>query len=175
VYAALGWLWVRWVGRPRLDWILALVITGAHLGSVLITGRGDVLAWPNQGQRISVYTATATVAAIVGSFITAAIAQYAASTGQRMRVLRTHPTQGPQFRRNWVSILGATLIVSGLCLLATMLDTTEKDPGGAHWLAEIAIILGVVRATRLMWLFSKVIEAGDRDLADDPTLDVTSA
>ncbi|MCX5282996.1 hypothetical protein [Streptomyces sp. NBC_00198] len=162
----LDWLWVRWVGRPRLDWIVAFVITGAHQGIVLITGRGDVLGWPAREQRVNVYTATATVAAIIGSFITAAIAQYAASTGQRMRTLRTHPMQGPQFRRNWVSILGATLVVSGLCLLATVLDITERDTGGVHWLAELAMALGTVRATRLVWLFGKVIVAGDADLAD---------
>lgn len=159
-------LWVRWVGRPRLDWVVALVITGVHLGIVLITGRGDVLGWPGREQRVNVYTATATVAAIVGSFITAAIAQYAAFTGQRMRTLRTHMTQGPQFRRNWVSILGATLVVCGLCLLATVLDITERDRGGVHWLVELAIALGIVRATRLLWLFGRVIEAGDADLAD---------
>ncbi|MEU8993863.1 hypothetical protein AB0C95_03400 [Streptomyces caniferus] len=97
-----------------------------------------MLAWPGREQRIAAYTAAATVAAVVGSFITAAVTLYAASTGQRMRTLRTHPVQGPQFRRNWMSILSATLVVSGLCLLVIILDTTQRDPGGAHWLAEVA-------------------------------------
>ncbi|MGW0835061.1 hypothetical protein [Streptomyces prunicolor] len=162
----LDWLWRRWVGRPAVDWVLALMVTGSHAVIVRIVGGGDVLAWPGREQRVAAYTATATVAAVVGSFITAAVTLYAASTGQRMRTLRTHPVQGPQFRRNWMSILSATLVISGLCLLAIVLDTTQRDPGGAHWLGELAIALGVARATRLVWLFGKVIAGGDLDLAD---------
>lgn len=159
------WDWrVYWVGRPSLDWCCAATVVGGHLAVVLATGRGDVLAWPDHDQRIAVYTAIATVAALVGSFVTAAIAQYAAAAGPRMRFLRTHPVQGVQFRRNWLGVLGATLAVSGLCLLAMALDTTESDPGGVHWLAEIALCLGAVRALRLYWLFGRVIVAADIDL-----------
>nr|WP_240979301.1 hypothetical protein [Streptomyces sp. HNM0574] len=127
-------------------------------------GRGDVLVWPDREQRITIYTAIATVAALVGSFVTAAVSHYVAAAGPRMRLLRTHPVQGPQFRRNWRSVLGATLAVSGLCLLAMILDTTDSDRGGVHWLAEFAICLGAVRALRLHWLFGRVIEAADTDL-----------
>lgn len=164
-----GWLvrlHDRWVGRPAWDWFVALGVTGAHACLVTAAGGGDVLAWPLREQRLAIYTTTATVAAIVGGFITAAIAQYAASTGRRMRELRTNPHLGPVFRRNWVSILSATLVIAALCLVATVLDTTERDPGGVHWLAEAAMALGVARATRLVWLFGKVIAAGDDDLAD---------
>ncbi|GAB2894650.1 hypothetical protein [Streptomyces mayteni] len=156
----------RWAARPSADWLIAVCVTGGHAGLVALLGGGDVLEWPSREQRIAIYTTTATVAAIVGGFITAAIAQYAASTGRRMRQLRTSPQLGPVFRRNWVSILSATLVVAGLCLLATILDTTHRDPGGAHWLAEGAMVLGVARAVRLVWLFGKVIAAGDVDLAD---------
>ncbi|UQA97322.1 hypothetical protein [Streptomyces halobius] len=163
------WLLERWAGRPRLDWLITLVVTGAHLSVVRVTGSGDILAWPHHEQRIDIYTTTATVAALVGSFITAAVAQYAASNGPRMRALRTHEVQGVQFRRNWVGILSATLVISGLCLMATILDTTESDPGGVHWLVEVAMCLGGVRAVRLLWLFGKVIVAADRDLGDERT------
>ncbi|TJZ52217.1 hypothetical protein FCH28_19945 [Streptomyces piniterrae] len=114
------------------------------------------------------YTTGATVVALVGSFVTAAIAQYASATGRRMRVLRTAPHLASQFRRNWVSVLSATLLISGVCLLATALDTTETDPGGVHWAVEGVLILGAARAYRLLWLFNAVIQATDRDLADSP-------
>ncbi|MFJ9419131.1 hypothetical protein ACIRPT_33995 [Streptomyces sp. NPDC101227] len=162
----LDWLWRRWVGRPVVDLVIAGAVVGLHVAVVRITGAGDVLGWPGREQRIAVYTTTATVVAIIGSFITAAVTLYAAATGPRMRVLRTHPQQGPEFRRNWMSILSATLVVSGLCLLAVALDTTEHDPVGAHWLAEGAAALGVARAVRLMWLFGKVIIGNDLDLGD---------
>ena len=157
----------RWVGRPRMDWIITLVVVGLHAVAFAVTGSGDVLGWPEREQRITIYTTTATVAALIGSFVTAAIAQYAASTGRRMHELRTNRSLGPQFRRNWVSVLSATLTISGLCLLATVLDTTERDSGGVHWLAETAVVLGAVRSVRLIWLFNKVIEVGDADLADN--------
>ncbi|GGU22433.1 hypothetical protein GCM10010289_49930 [Streptomyces violascens] len=146
--------------------MLAGVVVGLHMAAVRITGAGDVLGWPGREQRIAVYTTTATVVAIIGSFITAAVTLYAAATGPRMRELRTHPRQGPEFRRNWMSILSATLVISGLCLLAVVLDTTGRDPGGVHWLAEGAAALGVARAVRLVWLFGKVIIGNDLDLGD---------
>ncbi|MEV6564363.1 hypothetical protein [Streptomyces kronopolitis] len=149
-----------------VDLVIAGAVVGLHVAVVRITGAGDVLGWPGREQRIAVYTTTATVVAIIGSFITAAVTLYAAATGPRMRVLRTHPQQGPEFRRNWMSILSATLVVSGLCLLAVALDTTEHDPGGVHWLVEGAAALGVARAVRLMWLFGKVIIGNDLDLGD---------
>lgn len=159
-------LWRHWVARPGVDWLITALVVGGHLAAVRITGGGDLLGWPGREQRIVVYTTTATVAAIIGSFSTAAVTLYAAATGPRMRALRTDPVQGPQFRRNWTSILSGTLVVSGLCLLAVVLDVTKQDPGGAHWLAEAAAVLGVARAMRLVWLFEKIIAGGDIDLAD---------
>jgi hypothetical protein len=85
-----------------------------------------------------------------------------------MRTLRTAAHLASQFRRNWVSILSATLLIAGVCLLATALDTTEADPGGVHWMVEAALLLGVARSYRLLWLFDSVIKATDRDLADSP-------
>ncbi|MFE2744282.1 hypothetical protein ACFXKX_07945 [Streptomyces scopuliridis] len=157
-----------WRSRPAADWLLTAVALGGHGLLVALTGRGDILGVPGREQRLTIYTTGATVVALVGSFVTAAIAQYVSATGRRMRVLRTAPHLASQFRRNWVSILSATLFISGVCLLATALDTTEADPGGVHWAVEGVLILGAARAYRLLWLFNSVIQATDRDLADSP-------
>ena len=158
----------RWRSRPAMDWGLTALILGAHGLLVALTGGGDILGAPDRGQRLTIYTTGATVVALVGSFVTAAIAQYASASGRRMRVLRTAPHLASQFRRNWVSVLSATLLIAGVCLLATALDTTETDPGGVHWAVEGVLILGAARAYRLLWLFNAVIQATDRDLADSP-------
>lgn len=168
VVGAVRGLLNAWRSRPAADWLVTAVILGAHGLVVALTGRGDIFGAPGREQRIAVYTTGATVVALVGSFVTAAIAQYASATGRRMRVLRTAPQLASQFRRNWVSVLSATLLVSATCLLATTLDTTEKDPGGVHWAVEDALLLGAARAYRLLWLFNSVIQATDRDLADSP-------
>jgi hypothetical protein len=57
-----------------------------------------------------------------------------------MRVLRAAPHLASQFRRNWVSVLSATLLIAAVCLLAIALDTTETDPGGVHWAVEGALM-----------------------------------
>nr|WSZ14116.1 hypothetical protein OH837_12675 [Streptomyces canus] len=157
-----------WRSRPAADWLVTAVVLGGHGLLVALTGRGDIFGAPNREQRLEIYTTGATVVALVGSFVTAAISQYAAATGRRMRTLRTAGHLASQFRRNWVSILSATLLISGACLLATVLDTTEADPGGVHWMVEAALLLGVARSYRLLWLFDSVIKATDRDLADSP-------
>ncbi|AYC39220.1 hypothetical protein [Streptomyces griseorubiginosus] len=155
-----------WRSRPAADWLVTAVVLGGHGLVVALTGRGDIFGAPGREQRLEIYTTGATVVALVGSFVTAAIAQYASATGRRMRVLRTAPQLASQFRRNWVSVLSATLLIAGVCLLAIALDTTEKDPGGIHWAVEGALILGAARSYRLLWLFNSVIQATDRDLAD---------
>jgi hypothetical protein len=155
-----------WRSRPVADWLLTAVILGGHGLLVTLTGHGDIFGVPGREQRLEIYTTGATVVALVGSFVTAAIAQYASATGRRMRVLRTAPHLASQFRRNWVSVLSATLLIAAVCLLAIALDTTKTDPGGVHWAVEGALILGATRAYRLLWLFNAVIQATDRDLAD---------
>ncbi|MER6533580.1 hypothetical protein ABT215_07130 [Streptomyces sp900105755] len=155
-----------WRSRPAADWLVTAVVLGGHGLLVGLTGRGDIFGAPGREQRLEIYTTGATVVALVGSFVTAAIAQYASATGRRMRVLRTAPQLASQFRRNWVSVLSATLLISAVCLLAIALDTTEKDSGGVHWAVEGALVLGAARAYRLLWLFNSVIQATDRDLAD---------
>ncbi|MFI6405255.1 hypothetical protein [Streptomyces sp. NPDC050548] len=158
-----------WRSRPAADWLVTAIVLGGHGLVVALTGRGDVFGAPGREQRIEIYTTGATVVALVGSFVTAAIAQYASATGRRMRVLRTAPQLASQFRRNWVSVLSATLLISAVCLLAIALDTNEKDPRGVHWVVEGALLLAAVRAYRLLWLFNSVIQATDRDLADSPS------
>ncbi|MFI1864270.1 hypothetical protein [Streptomyces jumonjinensis] len=162
------WLINKWIARPASDWLIVVVSIGLHFGWVQWTGGGDLLGKPGREQRLEMYTTGATVVAVTGSFITAAMAQYAAATGRRMRALRTAGHLGSQFRRNWVSIMSTTLLVAGVCLLATVLDVTERDPGGVHWIVEAAFLLCVARSYRLLWLLNAVILATDRDLAESP-------
>ncbi|MFF9403479.1 hypothetical protein [Streptomyces sp. NPDC014744] len=156
----------KWRARPGSDWLVVIVVLALHVAWVRWTGGGDLFGKPGREQRLQIYTAGATVVAVVGSFVTAAIAQYAGASGRRMRTLRTSEHLASQFRRNWVSILSATLLIAGVCLLATVLDVTKSDPGGVHWMVEAVLLLGAARAYRLLWLFNAVIKATDRDLAD---------
>jgi hypothetical protein len=162
------WHWSR--ERPGADWWVTIVLVALHFAWVRWGGGVDWLGRAGRGQRLNVYTTGATVVAIIGSFVTAALAQYVQSSGPRMRALRTTGHLAAQFRRNWVSILSATVLIAGLCLAATALDITAKDPGGVHWVVEAALVLGACRAYRLHWLFVTVLTFTDRDVQEESAL-----
>ncbi|GAA4555932.1 hypothetical protein GCM10023097_59730 [Streptomyces collinus] len=122
--------------------------------------RSHILTDHSVDQRMSVYATVASVAAIVGGFGTAAISQYATSSGRRMTFLRER--FGESLRRNWVSILTSMTAVSAGCL-ATMLGDTGKTIGWQGWMVEFLLFLGLLRAVRLIWLFRLLIDVSDHD------------
>jgi hypothetical protein len=82
----------KWRALPRTDWLIVVAVLGLHIGWVRWAGSGDIFGRPGREQRLAIHTTGATVVALVGSFVTAAIAQYAAASGRRMRTLRTAGT-----------------------------------------------------------------------------------
>ncbi|WP_371481534.1 hypothetical protein [Kitasatospora sp. NBC_00315] len=109
---------------------------------------------------MSIYATVASVAAIIGGFGTAAISQYASSSGRRMTFLRAR--FGASLRRNWVSILTSMSAVAIGCL-AVMLYDTDETIGGVGWFVEFLLALGTLRTIRLIWLFRLLIDASDYD------------
>ncbi|TXL86896.1 hypothetical protein [Streptomyces sp. IB2014 016-6] len=114
-------------------------------------------------RRKDIYTTAASASALIGGFGTAAISQYATANGRRMLELRRR--FGVSLRRNWSGILSAMLVVTAVCLLALIFDT-DKKPGNIGWLAESALVLGALRATRLIWLFGMLIDVADQDVTE---------
>lgn len=153
-------LWDRlynlWSHHPSLDWLLATLSTSA-LG--LWAGR-HILAQHSSDHRMDIYATVSSVAAIVGGFGTAAISQYATSSGSRMAFLRQ--TYGAHLRRNWVGLLTSMLSVAGGCL-GVMFSDTGDNVGWPGWLVEGLIFLGVYRSLRLVWLFRLLIDVSDYD------------
>jgi hypothetical protein len=130
---------------------------------VIILGlwqRNHVLSGHAADQRMNVYATVASVAAIIGGFGTAAISQYATSSGRRMTFLRAR--FGESLRRNWVSILTSMTAVSSGCL-AIMLSDTGKVIGWQGWVVSFLLFLGLLRAMRLIWLFRLLIDVSDHD------------
>lgn len=153
--------WMRrlldlWGDHPGIDWFIALAFTAAHA-----TVAGDhLLAQHSLDQRLSIYSAVAAVAAIIGGFGTAAITQYATNSGRRMTFLRLR--FGLSLRRNWVSILTSMAAVSGFSLLAMIVDHGDQV-GEMAWLLHGVLVAGVVRTIRLIWLFRLLIDVVDHD------------
>lgn len=157
-------LWVRAAGRarntyferPSVDWLAALVITVA----LAVIQRRPLLDFHTSDQRMNIYATVASVAAIIGGFGTAAISQYATSSGYRMTILRER--FGPSLRSNWVSLLTSMTAIAGGCLIAMLYDT-QKTLGWPGWAIEILLVLGAFRGVRLIWLFRLLIDVSDHD------------
>jgi hypothetical protein len=145
-----------WSEHPGVDWAGALICV-AVLG---LWQHNHILSHHSSDQRMNVYATVASVAAIIGGFGTAAISQYATSSGRRMTFLRAR--FGESLRRNWVSILTSMTAVSAGCL-AAMLSDTGKTIGWQGWVVGLLLFLGLLRAVRLIWLFRLLIDVSDHD------------
>lgn len=149
-----------WSEVPGLDWLAAFFLLAAH-ASWWKWGAGlNPFEGLPSDRRKDIYTTTASVAALVGGFATAAIAQYASSRGETVQVMRRR--FGPSLRKNWSSILSSMLLVAGGCIILLVLDRSPK-PGGTAWVAEFLLVFGALRSMRLVWLFSALIAVTDRD------------
>lgn len=145
-----------WSEHPSADWLGAAVC-------VTLLGfwqQGHVLNGHSADQRMNVYATVASVAAIIGGFGTAAISQYATSSGRRMTFLRAR--FGESLRRNWVSILTSMTAVA-IGLLAVMMSDTKESIGWPGWVVGLLLFLGLFRAIRLIWLFRLLIDVSDHD------------
>lgn len=145
-----------WSEHPSTDWVISIIC----VSTVGLLQHGHVLSGHPLDQRMNIYATVASVAAIVGGFGTAAISQYATSSGRRMTFLRAR--FGESLRRNWVSILTSMTAVSAGCL-ATMLSDTTKEIGWPGWGIGLLLFLGLTRAMRLIWLFRLLIDVSDHD------------
>ncbi|MCG0067320.1 hypothetical protein L0F81_29310 [Streptomyces tricolor] len=165
VRTARGYVYNQWSHHPIVDFAL----TAVSVGALALAQGHHILADHEADQRMSIYATVASVAAIVGGFGTAAISQYATSSGRRMTVLRQ--MFGVHLRRNWVGLLTSMLLVSFGCL-GVMMSDTKKEIGLGGWIAEYLIIFGAVRSLRLVWLFRLLIDVSDHD-AGNPVGDST--
>lgn len=165
VRTARGYVYNHWSHHPTVDFAL----TAACVGVLALVQGHHIMAGHDADQRMNIYATVASVAAIVGGFGTAAISQYATSSGQRMTILRQ--MFGVHLRRNWVGLLTSMLLVSFGCL-AVMISDTKKDIGLGGWLAEYLIFFGAIRSLRLVWLFRLLIDVSDHD-AGSPAGDST--
>lgn len=149
-----------WSETPGLDWLVAVLILVVHAGWWKAGGMPALFEGPTLDRRKDVYTTTASVAALVGGFATAAIAQYASSRGETIQAMRQR--FGPSLRRNWSSILSSMLGIAGGCIILLLIDRGPK-PGATAWAAEGLLLLGSLRSMRLVWLFNALIGVTDRD------------
>lgn len=164
--AALRRLSDFWSEHPGVDWALVLIVLASHwLSQVAFSHDFSPLADLDRDRRKDIYTTTASVAALVGGFGTAAIAQYVSASGRGILQLRRW--FGEKLRKNWSSILTGMLVISGGCLIGLIMDNSQRG-GVLIWWGEAILFLGFFRSLRLVWLFNLLIRVADRDALDSP-------
>ncbi|WP_328936265.1 hypothetical protein OG288_44175 [Streptomyces tauricus] len=151
-----------WAERLWIDHFLAGAGIAAHVLVIRLTRSGDWLQWIDSSQRTDLYAATAGVVSAIGGLSAIAISIYTAANGERLRAVRRQH-QG-QLRRSWRSLLQGTALCCVLLLAALSLDRSH-DPLSARFLCEYAIAFALLRYPRLIWLFDRMMQLSDMDLA----------
>lgn len=151
--------------RPGLDYVVTLMIVGAHWAFIKWGKAGDVLIWLDSDRRADLYAQSAAVVATLGGLASIGLAIYQSASGDRTRAIRV--LYGQELRRVWRSILVMAGMSSGLAFAAMSLDHIG-DPLKARFLYEAAMTLAIVRFGRLVWVFDRILNIADRDLADGP-------
>ena len=149
--------------HPAIDFVGAVVIVGAHLAIVMWGQVGDFLIWLESDRRADLYSGSAAVVATLGGLAAIGLAIYQSGNGDRTKAIRI--LYGRELRKNWRSLLVMAGVSAGLAFLAMSLDH-DGDPLKARFIYEGAIALAIVRFTRLVWIFDRILAIADQDLAD---------
>ncbi|MFI5705518.1 hypothetical protein ACIA78_36455 [Streptomyces xanthochromogenes] len=152
-----------WAERLWIDHLVAATAVGIHVLVIRLTGSGDWLQWIDSSQRTDLYAAAAGVVSAIGGLSAIAISIYTAANGERLRAVRRQH-QG-QLRRSWRSLLQGTAWCCLLLLAALSLDR-EHEPLSVRFLSEYALAFAALRYPRLIWLFDRMMQVSDMDLAE---------
>ncbi|KIF67170.1 hypothetical protein HY68_36395 [Streptomyces sp. AcH 505] len=152
-----------WADHLRIDYLIAGTAVCAHVLAVRSTGSGDWLSWIDSSQRTDLYAATAGVVSAIGGLSAIAISIYTAANGERLRAVRLHHQR--ELRRSWRSLLQATALCCFLLLAALALDR-NADPLSVRFVFEFTMVFASLRFARLIWLFDRIMQISDADLAE---------
>jgi predicted Co/Zn/Cd cation transporter (cation efflux family) len=148
-----------WIDHLWVDSAVVIVILGAHIMLVILYPVFDVFGHALPGDRRAVYSSTAIVVSLLGSFSGVAIGQLSSAKGSRANALRA---QGANLLAdNWRSIFHAAILSALLAIVALLLDpsvaNTSVVPVVVRWVFEAGLIFAVVKFLRLSALFYEII------------------
>ncbi|MFJ9079462.1 hypothetical protein ACIRO3_30125 [Streptomyces sp. NPDC102278] len=154
----------KWAERAWTDYLIAVIVIGAHLLIVRGCGSGDWLTWIGTTQRTDMYAAATGVVSAIGGLSAIAIAIYTTANGERLRAVRQQ--RHGELRRTWRSLLQGTALACLLILTAFSLDR-DKDPLSARFIFEYAMVFAAFRFARFVWLFDGIMAVSDADLVEE--------
>lgn len=152
-----------WLQRPYLDTILPLALMILHVALWHFAGAFLLLEHVKVQSRPSLYSASALVISLTGTFTSLAVGQYLSNKGDRIKALKREFAD--VLGSTWRSIFLGTLASSALLLAAFGLDSRAHPNALGIWLFEAAILLALPRLVRLAVLTSKIIDVSVIDEA----------
>lgn len=165
-----------WIDHLWVDSAALAVILGAHIVLVILYPVFDLFGHALPGDRRTVYSSTAIVVSLLGSFSGVAIGQLSSAKGSRADALRGQG--GHLLADNWRSIFHAAILSALLAIVALLLDpsvaNTSVVPVIARWAFEAGLVFAVVKFLRLSALFYEIITVASISSAE-PEYEVRAA
>ncbi|WP_143459206.1 hypothetical protein [Leifsonia sp. ALI-44-B] len=158
-----------WLDHIWTDLVIAGALVTIHLLCVGTWSQVDILGAALPADRRSVYSATAIVVSLLGSFTGIAIGQLSSAKGNRADALRS---QGADIlARNWRSVFRAAMLSALVAIIALLLDPSKSPEGwlpvAVRWAFELTLLIAVVKFVRLSSLFFEVLMVAAKSAEDD--------
>ncbi|WP_145984143.1 MULTISPECIES: hypothetical protein [unclassified Pseudonocardia] len=116
-----------------------------------LTGSED----PQISVAVAIFAGTAGAAALVAGFAGVVLVFTIGAASPRLRTFRHRG--GGSLRRNWIAVVTEPFVATLLGLTAAVTATTTGR-GVAPWLFELAVVLLVHAAARLIWILHELVE-----------------
>ncbi len=141
--------------HPRLATVLAGALVAAHYVAhrwwIVPRLPDEMLESSNAW---SYYAGCAGLVALVGSF-SGVVVVFGLTPGNSV-LKRARRRGGPELRANWVTLVSTPLLAAGILVLAAGMALAGK-PVAAGWTFEMGIVLTIVVALRLVWIFRRLV------------------
>lgn len=161
--SAVEWSRDCWISHHRLDYVLVVLVVGAHALVAHMWGIGTLVGQVPIKNRPGLYAATAMSISLVGTIASLAVAQFLNAKGERathLKRLHPHELSGTWKGVFYGSLLAATLILLAYGFDARFVGQSASGTGSSTgaWLYELAVLIALLRLLRLIALFGELVD-----------------
>lgn len=167
-----------WLDRLWFDLVIVFAVLIVHAGLITwLSPVFDVLGNALPADRRTVYSSTAVVVSLLGSFSSIAISQLSSAKGARAEALRNQAAK--TLAKNWQSVFRVGMLSALVALAALIVDpsvhSTAVLPVVARWAFEAGLLLAIVKFLRLSSLFYEIITLASISAKDPEETTLASA
>lgn len=165
--ALIGWI----QDRPEVVSIGLTILVGAHLVASWwwswLNPFKSMAGAEGGGTAVAIYAGTTAAGAVVAGFVGVVLIFTISAQGARIRMFRDRG--GASLRRTWIVVVAEPFAATFLGIIAAVAQTTSGRVV-APFLFELAVVLLVHGALRLIWLLSelvRIVAADDNLVAEN--------